>query len=64
MVAPFEYKALPMVVLRGYLLRGHFPDWIAFIGIALIAGSGLCIFYRETKAGRINAFEKPVPRSR
>ena len=64
MVAPFEYTALPMAVLWGYLLWGHFPDWIAFIGIALIAGSGLFIFYRETKTGRLNATEKPVPRSR
>ena len=47
-VAPFEYSALPLSLLWGLLVWGDWPDATAALGMALIAGSGLYVFYRET----------------
>ncbi len=33
----------------GYLVFGDFPDLLKWIGIAIIVGSGLFIFWREAK---------------
>lgn len=53
-VAPFEYTGLPFAVFWGYYLWGDWPDWVTFSGAALIIGSGLFVFYWETRnsAGR------------
>ena len=51
LLAPFEYTALAFAVLWGVLWWGDWPDATAFLGIALIAGSGLFVFYRETLRG-------------
>ena len=51
LLAPFEYTALAFAVLWGVLGWGDWPDATAFLGIALIAGSGLFVFYRETLRG-------------
>ena len=64
LVAPFEYVALPMAVLWGYAIWNDWPDIYAFAGILLIAGSGLFVFYRETRRGRAVAVDRPVPRGR
>jgi len=63
-LAPFEYIALPMAVAWGYLLWGDLPDFITFLGIGLIAGSGLFVFYREKQHGRLIATRRPMPRNR
>ena len=47
-VAPFEYSALPLALLWGVLVWGDWPDATAALGMSLIAGSGLYVFYRET----------------
>ena len=46
-VAPFEYVALPLVVVWGWLLWGDLPDAVATLGIFLIIGSGLYTLRRE-----------------
>lgn len=46
-VAPFEYVAIPLSVTWGVLVFGEWPDGIALLGIALIAGSGLFMVWRE-----------------
>ncbi len=46
-VAPFEFVMLVMAIFWGYMIWGEIPDLQAFIGIALIAGSGIFIFLRE-----------------
>ncbi len=51
-MAPFEYVALPMAVMWGYLIWGDLPDTLAWVGIALIVGSGLFVLYRESLPGR------------
>jgi len=51
-VAPFEYTSLPLALFWGLLIWGDLPDVIAFLGISLIVGSGLFVFYRETLHAR------------
>ncbi|MDA8747415.1 DMT family transporter [Litoreibacter sp.] len=49
LVAPFEYLSLPLGILWGVLVFGDWPDKIAWIGIGLIAASGLYTVWRENK---------------
>jgi len=63
-VAPFEYAALPLGVLWGWLVWGDLPDTVAWAGIALIVMSGLFVFYREHVKGTPLASERPMPRNR
>lgn len=51
-IAPLEYAALPLSVVWGGLLWGEWPDGQAALGMALIAGSGLYVFHRETARRR------------
>ena len=46
-VAPFEYSAMPLAVLWGWLLFAELPDGWGFAGIFLITGAGLFVFLRE-----------------
>lgn len=63
-VAPFEYLSLPLGIFWGYVVWGDWPNLSAFIGIALIAGSGLFVFYREAKTRKLNASRRPLSRGR
>lgn len=51
-VAPFEYVGLPLAVFWGWLIWSHVPDWEVWVGMALIAGSGLFVFLREKQKSR------------
>jgi drug/metabolite transporter (DMT)-like permease len=46
--APFEYVAMPMAIFWGVAVFGTWPDATAWVGIALIIGSGLYLLWRET----------------
>lgn len=46
--APFEYVAMPMAIMWGVTVFGTWPDSTAWIGIALIIGSGLYLLWRES----------------
>ena len=46
--APFEYVAMPMAIMWGVTVFGTWPDSTAWIGIALIVGSGLYLLWRES----------------
>ncbi len=50
-VAPYEYTALAWATLFGYLLWREVPGATTFLGIAIIAASGLYIAWRERRAG-------------
>ncbi|MCA2011879.1 DMT family transporter [Cereibacter sphaeroides] len=52
LVAPLEYAAMPMAIIWGVTIFGEWPDAIAWIGIALILGSGIYMILREAKVGR------------
>ncbi len=63
-IAPFEYCAVPLSVMWGYLLFDELPGGTAWLGMALIVGAGLFLFYRELRRGRPLALERPMPRNR
>ena len=58
LIAPFEYSAVLLAVLWGYLFFGEVPDATAWTGIVLIVGAGILTLYREVLRG------KPVTRPR
>ena len=48
-VAPFKYIQLIWSILAGLFFWGEVPDTVVFIGISVIAGSGLYIAWREVQ---------------
>jgi len=46
-VAPFEYVALPISIMWGFLLWQEVPTWLTLVGASLTLGSGLYILYRQ-----------------
>jgi len=46
-VAPFEYVALPINIMWGFLLWHEIPTWLTLAGAFLTLGSGLYVLYRE-----------------
>lgn len=55
LVAPLEYSALPLSLFWGFVLWGDWPDMVSMLGIFLILGSGILVFYNE---GRVNRSTK------
>ena len=51
-MAPFEYVALPLAVLWGWLFFGDLPDLRTWAGILLIGGAGVYVFLRERIRGQ------------
>jgi drug/metabolite transporter (DMT)-like permease len=51
-VAPFRYTAILWALLLGYLIWGDVPNLLAWVGIALLVGSGLYILYRQQVRSR------------
>jgi drug/metabolite transporter (DMT)-like permease len=43
----FRYASVLWAIALGYVLWGDVPNALAFVGIALVAGSGLYILHRE-----------------
>lgn len=58
LIAPFEYTAVLLAVMWGFIFFDEIPDATAWTGIVLIVGSGLFTLYREVIRGR------PVTRPR
>ena len=50
-LAPFEYGTILYTSAIGILIWGEFPDPMSWLGIAVIVGSGLYVWHRETRAG-------------
>ena len=57
-VTPFRYTIIVGAVLSGFLVWGELPDTLASIGILLIVGSGLYVFYRDSRVHHRD-IEKP-----
>lgn len=51
-VASYEYAALPLAILWGWLFFGEVPRAVVWVGTALIAGAGLYVFARERARDR------------
>ena len=46
-ITPYEYSLLIWMILLGYLVWGDVPSFNIAIGMVLIVGAGIYIFYRE-----------------
>jgi drug/metabolite transporter (DMT)-like permease len=46
-LAPIHYLEILPAILLGYLVFDDFPNWLTWIGIAIIVGSGLYVIHRE-----------------
>lgn len=51
-LAPFVYTQLVWSTVFGFLLFGELPDSVTVLGGTVIVGSGLYVFYRESKLRR------------
>lgn len=59
-IAPFEYINMPLAVIWGVLIWGHWPDFPAWLGILLILGTGLYVVFREGKIGKKIKKQRPL----
>ncbi len=50
-LAPFQYLEIIGATAAGYLVFGEFPDAWTWIGVAIIFGSGVYVFWRERQPG-------------
>jgi drug/metabolite transporter (DMT)-like permease len=48
-IAPFRYSGLLFALLLGHLLWDEMPNLLAWLGIALLVGSGLTILHTERR---------------
>jgi drug/metabolite transporter (DMT)-like permease len=48
-IAPFRYSGLLFALLLGHVLWDEMPNLLAWIGIALLVGSGLSILHSERR---------------
>lgn len=46
-LAPLQYLEIVTATILSYLVFGDFPDALKWLGIAIIVGSGLFVFWRE-----------------
>jgi S-adenosylmethionine uptake transporter len=61
-VASYEYVALPLAILWGWLVFGEIPRPVVWVGVALIAGAGLFVFSRERAHDRVRSrFYRGMP---
>ncbi|MCP3971794.1 MAG: DMT family transporter [Rhodobacteraceae bacterium] len=61
-IASYEYTAMPMAVLWGWLVFGGLPGVGTWIGIAMIMGSGVYVFLRERARNMAVRGNRPVRR--
>ena len=47
LIAPFEYTALPLSVVLGFIIWNETPTFHGTIGMLLIIGAGIYTLYRE-----------------
>jgi len=61
-VSSYEYTALPMAILAGWMVFGEVPDLWVLAGTVLIAGSGIYVFMRERRRRSPVAPRRPLRR--
>jgi S-adenosylmethionine uptake transporter len=47
-LAPFQYVEIIGATILGLIIFNEFPDAITWLGIAIIVGSGMYVFHRES----------------
>ena len=58
-VAPFEYVAMVMAIILGYLIFDEFPDAASWLGKMLIIASGLYMVFRDIELRLNLTFNRP-----
>ncbi|RXN91697.1 EamA/RhaT family transporter [Achromobacter aloeverae] len=58
-LAPFAYLQIVTSTTTGWLIWGHFPDAVTWVGIAIICGSGIGIALLEWQRARRPAAPRP-----
>ncbi len=59
-ITPFEYSGLLASIVCGYLFWSDVPSLGEAIGMTLIVGSGMFLYYREHLRGQVVATETPL----
>jgi drug/metabolite transporter (DMT)-like permease len=60
-VAPFRYAGVLWAIVLGFLIWGHIPNLLAFLGTAILVASGLYIMHRESMKRRKQTAAEVVP---
>lgn len=60
-LAPLQYLEIVSATAIGYLVFGDLPNALTFLGIAIIVGSGIYIFFRERAVARATRRLMPAP---
>lgn len=60
-LAPFQYLEIISATILGFLLFGDFPDALTWLGIAIIVGSGLFVFWREQRQSARDSLPVAAP---
>ena len=58
-LAPFQYIEIIGATIFGLILFNEFPDFIKWIGILIIVGSGAYIFFREQRLEKESLMQDP-----
>ena len=51
-LAPFQYLEIISATILGFIFFNDFPDPTTWLGVAIIVGSGVFVYYRERLAAR------------
>ncbi len=60
LIAPFAYLEIVGATVLGYALFGDFPDFWKWVGISIICGAGIYVFWRERQLARARPVERVV----
>ena len=52
-LAPFDYSYIVFATFWGYVFWNHIPDALTFLGMAMIAGAGAFVAWRESVASKV-----------
>lgn len=58
-LAPFDYSDIVFATFWGYVFWRHVPDALTFLGMAMIAGAGAFVAWREKVAAERAAAQEP-----
>jgi len=60
-LAPFQYIEIIGATILGWIFFKDFPDLVTWLGISIIVGSGIYIFYRESQLGAVEHAVSEAP---